>query len=36
MEHLDNYEIEVNELNPYWEAVKDIVEGRQPTRRWKL
>jgi len=36
MEDLDNYKIEVNKLNPYWESVKDIVEGRSPTKRWRL
>ena len=36
MEQLDTYKLLVNELNPYCEAVKNIVEGRSPTRRWRF
>jgi len=33
---LEDYEVEVNELNSYWEAVKDIVDGREPTSRRRI
>jgi len=36
MEHLEDYRIQVNKLNSYWEAVKDIIDGRQPTKRWRI
>ena len=33
---LEDYRIEVNELNTYWEAVKNIIDGRSPTKRWRI